>query len=275
MKTYILHHNDADGFGAAYSAWKKFGFKDTHYLPIDYGWTFPDLEDGSDVFILDFSIPRELLDALAARMNSVQILDHHKSAMLKLGNHPNAFFDMNRSGAGIAWDYFNPGVPRPDFINYIEDQDLNRLALPESEQVRTSLLVIPQTLEDFIVGSEMPIYERVKEGYILQKQIQYNLVRGLEYTHTIQIDEFKMLCVNVCLHQSNYGTELLKTVGAADCDFAGVWYRVNQDMIKFSCRSKKDFDVSLVCERFKGGGHPQAAGFEIPVSKFNFERVCS
>ncbi len=24
-----------------------------------------------------------------------------------------ALFDMDRSGAGITWDYFNPGTPRP------------------------------------------------------------------------------------------------------------------------------------------------------------------
>ena len=25
MSIYVLHHNDTDGYGAAYAAWKKFG----------------------------------------------------------------------------------------------------------------------------------------------------------------------------------------------------------------------------------------------------------
>ena len=80
---YIIHHNDADGFGAAYSAFLKFGYADTKYIPIDYGWPFPELEDGSEVYILDFSVPRDLLDQLCSRMSKVQILDHHKSAKIR------------------------------------------------------------------------------------------------------------------------------------------------------------------------------------------------
>lgn len=271
---YVLHHNDADGFGAAYSAYLKFGRLETTYIPIDYGWPFPNLIDGSEVYILDFSIPRDLLDSLCSRMSKVQILDHHKSAREKLGDHQAAFFDMNRSGAGIAWDYFQ-GTARPDFINYIEDQDLNRLVLQSSEYVRQSLLVIPQTLEDYIRAADVAIEDRISEGMILEKQLRYNLDRGIEYIHTIGVDEYKMLCVNVCLHQSNYGTALLRKIEEYGCQFAGVYYRTNQSHIKFSLRSKKDFDVSVVCGRFGGGGHQQAAGFELPIERFNFERVCS
>lgn len=271
---YIIHHNDADGFGAAYSAFLKFGYADTQYISIDYGWAFPKLEDGSEVYILDFSIPRDLLDSLCSRMKKVQILDHHRSAKIKLGDHPAAFFDMNRSGAGIAWDHFHE-TPRPDFINYIEDQDLNRLVLQSSEYVRQSLLVIPQTLEDYIRAADVSIEERISEGMILEKQLRYNLERGTEYIHTVDVDEFKMLCVNVCLHQSNYGTALLKKIDEYGCHFAGVYYRVNQTHVKFSLRSRKDFDVSAVCDRFGGGGHAQAAGFELPIERFDFKKVCS
>ena len=36
----------------------------------------------------------------------------------------NTHFDMNHSGARLAWDYFHPGKEPPKFINYIEDCDL-------------------------------------------------------------------------------------------------------------------------------------------------------
>lgn len=269
MKTYILHHNDADGFGAAYSAYMKFGKENVEYIPIDYGWAFPILEDGSDVYILDFSISRSELDALVARMNFVLILDHHKSAAEKLEGHPNTFFDMKRSGAGIAWDYFNPNVPRPNFITYIEDQDLFNMAFHNSHEVRSSILIIPLTLDAYIEAAKVSIEEREYEGTIIQKQVQYNIERGLEYIHVIEVDEYKMLAVNVCVHQSNYGAELRKHLAQYGCDFSGVYYRVNQNFVKFSCRSNSDFDVSLLCKRFGGGGHKQAAGFDVPVEKFN------
>lgn len=269
MKTYILHHNDADGFGAAYSAYMKFGKENVEYIPIDYGWQFPVLEDGSDVYILDFSISRSELDSLVARMNFVLILDHHKSAAEKLEGHPNTFFDMKRSGAGIAWDYFNPNVPRPDFITYIEDQDLFNMAFHNSHEVRSSILIIPLTLDAYIEAAKVSIEEREYEGTIIQKQVQYNIERGLEYIHVIEVDEYKMLAVNVCVHQSNYGVELRKHLAKYGCDFSGVYYRVNQNFVKFSCRSNADFDMSLLCKRFGGGGHKQAAGFDVPVEKFN------
>jgi hypothetical protein len=37
-----------------------------------------------------------------------------------------AIFDMNRSGAGLAWDYFQPMTSRLRFIDYLEDRDLWR-----------------------------------------------------------------------------------------------------------------------------------------------------
>lgn len=87
---YVLHHNDCDGYGAAWAAFKALGKNNVQYFPIDYGWTLPEMEDGSDVYILDFSISKDELDALASRMNFVQILDHHKSAYESIGNHPNS-----------------------------------------------------------------------------------------------------------------------------------------------------------------------------------------
>lgn len=59
MKRLIIHHFDADGFGAAYAAWTKFG-DDAEYLSINYGDPVPDVA-GREVFILDFSFPREVL----------------------------------------------------------------------------------------------------------------------------------------------------------------------------------------------------------------------
>lgn len=271
---YIIHHNDADGFGAAISAYLVFG-DSANYISTDYGQTFPEIPEGSIVYILDYSIPIDDLDDLVKKCESVLILDHHKSAFEKLEGHPNCFFDMTRSGAGIAWDYFHPGKPRPAFIDYIEDQDLWKFSLPDSEYVRDSITIIPLTLSAFLEGMNVSIEDRIAEGKIVNKQIEYNLNRGIDYCHVIEIDEFKMLAVNVCLHQSNYGNKLLGMIKEYGCDFAGVYYRLNQDVVKFSLRSKNDMDVSLVCKRFGGGGHKQAAGFEVPVSQFDHKKVYS
>jgi len=52
-------------------------------------------------------------------------MDHHKSALEDLkGLSPNIYFDMERSGARLAWDYFHPGKEPPAFIDYIEDRGI-------------------------------------------------------------------------------------------------------------------------------------------------------
>lgn len=269
-KTYVLHHNDPDGFGAAYAAFKALGAENVEYIPVDYGRPRPELEDGSHVYILDFSYPRADLDRLVERMQSVLVIDHHKSAMLDLEGHPNAIFDMNKSGAGLAWDHFHPNTPRPDYINYIEDADLWRFALPDSKAVKNSLYQEDLTLEAFIKGAEKSIADRIAEGIVIQKVIDHNLQMGFEVMHTLAIDEFTMLAVNSCLHMSEFGNALFtKFLKEKKADFAGTYYRYTPNTYKFSLRSVGDFDVSVICKRFGGGGHKNAAGFELPVDKFN------
>lgn len=269
-KTYVLHHNDPDGFGAAYAAFKALGSKNVEYIPVDYGRPRPELEDGSNIFILDFSYPRADLDRLVERMQSVLVIDHHKSAMLDLEGHPCAIFDINKSGAGLAWDHFHPNTSRPDYINYIEDADLWRFALPDSKYVKNSLYQEDLTLDAFIRGAEKSITDRISEGRVIQKVIDHNLQMGFDVMHTLAIDEFTMLAVNSCLHMSEFGSALFtKFLKEKKADFAGTYYRYTQNTYKFSLRSVGDFDVSVICKRFGGGGHKNAAGFEVPIDKFN------
>lgn len=61
-------------------------------------------------------------------------------------------FDMNRSGAGLAWDFFHPGQPRPALINHIEDRDLWRFALAGTREVQAALFSYPY---DFAVWDEL------------------------------------------------------------------------------------------------------------------------
>lgn len=273
---YVLHHNDADGYGAAWAAYKAMGNHYVEYHPVDYGWKLPEMEDDSDVYILDFSLSLDELNSLVARMNYVQILDHHKSAYESLGDHPNAFFDMNRSGAGIAWDYFHKNTPRPEFINYIEDADLWRFALPFSKDVKNSIFLIDLSLEAYDNEWNVPISTRMIEGQTISKYVKSLLKIGGFYKHIIEVDEFKMLCVNSPLCQSDFGNHLFtEHANKMGADFAGVYFNLGNGTVKFSTRSVGEFDVSAICKRFGGGGHRNAAGFEIPVDKFNFKSISS
>lgn len=113
MKTHVIYHRDADGFASAFCAWCVLGSGGVTYRSIQYGEPFPDIPDGSRVFILDFSWPDEApgagragLTALAARCH-LTVLDHHETAEKELEGLEFAEFDMLKSGVHLAWDYFS------------------------------------------------------------------------------------------------------------------------------------------------------------------------
>lgn len=132
----IYHGNCADGFGAAWAVRKALGDIDFHAGI--YGEAPPDVT-GREVIMVDFSYKRPVLEQMAKAAASILVLDHHLTAMTDLkdfqmpshclpcrGIKPwrpssgiNALFDMNRSGAGLTWDYFFPDKQRPDLLNHI------------------------------------------------------------------------------------------------------------------------------------------------------------
>lgn len=78
----IYHANCADGFGAAWAAWMRWGSA-IEYVPCSYGQNPPDVR-GKHVLIGDFSFKRSQLDAMLTEAASVVILDHHKTAEAEL-----------------------------------------------------------------------------------------------------------------------------------------------------------------------------------------------
>ena len=152
MKPLVIYHaNCTDGFGAAFAAWLKLG-DEAEYLPMEYGAAYNfDLSgvvidhvgyeiNEREVFILDFSFPREVTDDIFAHAKRVVWLDHHASVFkdwgvplddvadeLTLGlvqpNDHTVVLDNNKSGAYLAWEYFHPGTEVPMLIRHIDDRD--------------------------------------------------------------------------------------------------------------------------------------------------------
>ncbi|XP_039137987.1 oligoribonuclease NrnB isoform X1 [Dioscorea cayenensis subsp. rotundata] len=179
-KSAVLYHYPCpDGAFAALAAHLYFSstslpvlyFPNTVYDPIRVD-SLP-LDDIGDVFLLDFVGPPGLVAELSSKVDSVTILDHHKTALEAL--HGNAslnenvtkIIDMDRSGATIAFDFFREKirenahglkiegdldascefdlVPNGKFekvnrlFKFIEDGDLWRWKLPHSKAFSSGL----------------------------------------------------------------------------------------------------------------------------------------
>jgi oligoribonuclease NrnB/cAMP/cGMP phosphodiesterase (DHH superfamily) len=150
--TLVLYHsNCADGFGAAWAAWKKLGNK-ADYKDVSYGSELPDVEQYHTIYILDFSYPRDVLEELRTAGFLVKIVDHHKSAQEALKDFPGAIFDMEHSGAYLAWKYFHPELEIPHLIRLVEDRDLWFFKLPHSRELSAWIWSYPF---DFTLWSQM------------------------------------------------------------------------------------------------------------------------
>ena len=163
MKPLVIYHGGGctDGFGAAFAAWLKLG-DNAEYLPMDYG-TVETPEDfdtkvslaakGNTIYILDFSFPRSVMEALFAHAEKVVWLDHHKSAFeMWCGKYEQGMefyevvngkhyigLDDKRSGAMLAWHNFHPDTEVPKLIQHIDDRDRWVFALPGSKELHAAI----------------------------------------------------------------------------------------------------------------------------------------
>lgn len=262
----IYHGNCADGFTAAWAVWKA--HPDIEFFAGVYGEPPPDVT-GKHVVLVDFSYKRPVLDSLAKSARSIVILDHHKTAQADLDGFLNCIFDMERSGAQIAWDYFHAGKPRPALVDYVADRDLWRFALPGSRQIAACIFSHPYDFKtwDWLANRAdftMSLQEMVGEGDAIERKHHKDIAELLRQTRrTMKIGGMVVPVANLPYTlASDAAGEMAK-----DAPFAACYFDRNDGQRVFSLRSRGTIgaDVSLVAAQYGGGGHRNAAGFQMPV----------
>ncbi|WP_372395226.1 phosphohydrolase (plasmid) [Azospirillum sp. HJ39] len=274
--TIVIYHGGcADGFGAAWAAWGMLG-NSAEYVPGKYGEDPPDVT-GKDVFLLDFSYKRPALEAMIAVAASVVVLDHHKTAqadlepLLKSGALDGEF-DMNCSGAAMAYKYFFPtesffGRKTPSLIRHIQDRDLWRFELDGTREIHAALISRPfdfQVWNEFAWDLENPSRRPllIAEGAAILRSHDKLLGDLLgASTREMVIGGVSVPVANLPWSMASDGGNRL-SVGQP---FAASYYD-GQDARHFSLRSQADgADVSEIARRYDGGGHARAAGFRMPL----------
>lgn len=279
----IYHGHCDDGFAAAWAVRHALGDQ-VEFHAGQYGREPPDAA-GRDVLLVDFSYKREVLDRLAQKARTVLILDHHKTAAEDLAGFPapptgpynpegmNSFagemgwpvaayclFDMNRSGAGLAWDFFHPGEARGEFIDYIEDRDLWRKALPGCDEFTIALRSYPQDFEtwDKLVAGGVP--RLVDQGHQIQRYYRLRVDELKRGAYRSELAGTPCMAVNApYFAASEVAGELAGTDGV---QFGLCYFEGSNGEYLYSLRSRGDFDVSAIAKLYGGGGHKNAAGFK-------------
>ena len=284
----IYHGGCQDGFTAAWVVWKALdGECDFH--PGIYQDSPPNVT-GRVVYMVDFSYKASIVAEMAKTASVIYILDHHKSAIDDLEAngavgthllHPDQvmwILDMDRSGAGITWDYFFAAEERPVLIQYVEDRDLFKFKYGETRNFSARLFAeeyqfdnwerVNRSFEDRI-SAEIDTF--LSEGAVINK---YNTKSVQELVAENQrVMNIGGVNVPVCCLPKTYTTEAGHLM-AQGAPFAACYWDTPQGRV-FSLRSREQggMDVQAIAIKYGGGGHEHAAGFRVPYDELAQEEL--
>ena len=272
----VIYHgrNCPDGFAAALAAWRYYEGK-AEFLGLDHGEIksvadLPALE-GRAVYILDFSFAADLLRAIEERAAQLVMLDHHKSAAEKLTGFSCrcgvVHFDMNKSGARLAWEFFYPEQAVPDLVRFVEDRDIWVWQYPESPGFLAALDMENFEFERWqaiatFSSSEMASF--VARGQAMDEKFTKLATLIAEGAQALTMNGVPGLMVNAPgVFHSLVGETLSRQSGT----FALMWAIDKTGVVKAGLRSQRGFDCIPLAESMGGGGHAQACGFKMGAER--------
>lgn len=261
----IYHSNCADGFSAAWCFWRKYGDA-ADYVAGVYQQPPPDVS-GRDVYLVDFSYKRPVVEQMLDAANSITLIDHHKSAiedLLPIRDRLRWYCDIERSGATLAWDYLFPDEPRPLLLGHIEDRDLWRFKLPGTREIQAAVFSFGYSFEkwDELMAAKGPeLMQLTAAGAAIERKHHKDVAeligvckRRMEIAgFDVPVASLPYTLVSDAAHAMAIGEP-----------FAACYWDTPSGRV-FGLRSTDSgADVSEIATKFGGGGHKHAAGFSVP-----------
>lgn len=270
----VLYHGPTchDGFGAAYAARKKFGDA-AQYIPLRFFGKRPPVDiRGKEVYLLDFSYSREMLQELAAESKSFVVIDHHVSARNAVESLQGSVFDPTHSGAILAWNYFHPDTPAPLLLRYIEDGDIWKWELPDSFEVSLFMSVQPFDFdhwEKLAAKFEDPEQlEHMKNLGSSYGEFRAVLVDDMiKHSEEVSFEGHRVLAANVSASSDVLVSVLGSEMARRMPPLALVW-SYDGRFLSVSLRGDGSIDVGEIARRRGGGGQHSAASFKVPLISF-------
>lgn len=277
----IYHGNCADGFGAAWCFHHQNPGAFNFHAGV-YQNPPPDIEHGT-VYLVDFSYKRSVVEELLKKNNRIILIDHHKTAIEDLqplidDKSIQAYVDVNRSGARLAWDYLfgreeDCSEAMPKLIAHIEDRDLWRFNLPGTENIQATIFSYPY---DFDVWTKLMLDYHPDDLEIEGQAITRKHHKDI--AELINVTTHWMLIYGYLVPVANLPYTLTSDAGHAlfkkyDAPFAGCYWDTPDGRV-FSLRSEDSrVDVSEIAKVFGGGGHRNASGFRVPYNKLVWTHI--
>ncbi len=267
-KIVVLYHADCpDGFSGAWAAWKKFG-KKADYIGQDRKNPLPKLKN-KEVYFIDYAPrPAAVVRDLVKNNKQVTIIDHHITAKPIIKFASEHLFDINHSGAVLAWLYFHPSKPLPHLLRYIEDCDIWKWKMPRAQEITSYINLIDfnfknwdRLSQDF--ENKNKLKKIIEKGAIILAYRKKLIEEILGEAELVNFEGYKILAANA---PSFLDSDLGHAMAKKQPPLSIVWRR-EKDITRFSLRSNGKVNVAKIAEKFGGGGHKAASGFRLPANK--------
>lgn len=276
---YILHHSDCDGYAAGAIAFNCLSDrkKDLKAIPVNYGQPFPELKLKlvDEVYILDFSYKRAILDDINTKVKKLVVLDHHTTAEEELRGAPYAHFDMTKSGVLLAWEHFVPEYPATEVVMLLDSYDLWKKEEPlyPWKMVMMFHFACESMLKDF------SFWTALMNGYYIDPGL-WKIGKEYHEKFSESVDAIKSSALTevAVINEKRIGFFFANDYISLLCDEMYSDKNLNLDAVicctnnkdniwSFSLRapSKTEFFVHEIAKAFDGGGHKKAAGFKMNI----------
>ena len=174
------------------------------------------------------------------------MLDHHKSAAEKLTGFACrcgvVHFDMDKSGARLAWEFFQPAKPVPDLVRFVEDRDIWAWQYPESAGFLAALDMEPL---DFARWAEIAqfspaqITEFMARGQAMDEKFKKLVTDMADSAQPIIFNGQSGLMVNV---PGVFHSLIGNLLSEKSATFALMWHVGKSGGVKVGLRSQRSFD---------------------------------
>lgn len=261
-KICIYHGNCADGFTAAWIVRKALG-PECEFHAGFYKEPPPDVT-GKDVYIVDFSYDRKIMEELVEKSFNVTHIDHHDSAIKAMAGYENKKFikfyspDNTESGAMLTWMYFFSDDAIPNFVKHIDDRDRWQFKLPGTREIQANVFSYEYTFENWDKLFEMDVEQQIKDGTAIERSNMKNIreLMGV-VVRRMNIGGYNVPVANI---PYQFGSDMCMLLAEGE-PFAAYYYDKPTHR-EFGLRSAQDgVDVSKIAAIYGGGGHFHASGF--------------
>lgn len=300
----LYHLNCADGRAAAWVL--RQAIPEAICYAMDYGDPLPEVVDGADVYLVDYSLKTvEAYAELSERARKVVVIDHHETAYPVLrayaetlvvggvvptdhvrgsrrvfSNDSFSFlFDTEHSGAGLAWQWFFAEVPVPDFIRYVEDRDLFHLNYSQSRPLHAYLASKAFSFDEMTrLCDQAHLQAAIAVGVEILRPHDEQVARFVqEGRHPLQAFRTPNGYLSTpvfALPSKKWYTDVtnvaMKDPEIATHGIAIAWTITpeNPDFVDYRITADpRRWHAGKMAQCYGGGGHPGAAGFKVPVKE--------